>query len=109
MHKKSEDVYISHSDAILYLKQTETMTGHVTDNKGNTTKRGRVRISDERVLITSSDGTVGYVSAKNRYDMPQEISVPKGTNPILQYIPFYKDYVKKNGLYVSQEQDEAVE
>ena len=33
MHKKSEDVYISHSDAILYLKQTETMTGHVTDNR----------------------------------------------------------------------------
>lgn len=109
MHKKSEDVYISHSDAILYLKQTETMTGHVTDNKGNTTKRGRVRISDERVLITSSDGTVGYVSAKNRYGMPQEISVPEGTNPILQYIPFYKDYVEKNGLYVSQDNEQQEE
>lgn len=109
MHQKSEKIYVSLSDAVMYLKQAEAATGHVIDKKGQTVRRGRIRMSEDRILITSSDGTVGYVSAKNRYDMPQEISVPKGTNPILQYIPFYKYYVEKNGLYVSQEQDEAVE
>lgn len=106
MHQKSEKIYVSLSDAVIYLKQVETAQGHATDNKGRTVKRGRIRMSEERVLITSSDGIVGYVSAKNRYDMPQEISVPKGTNPIMQYIPFYRDYVAQNGLLVPQEQEE---
>lgn len=109
MHQKSEKIYVSLSDAVIYLKQVETATGHVTDKKGNTTKRGRIRMSSDRILITSSDGTVGYVSAKNRYDMPQEISVPRGTNPILQYIPFYRDYVAQNGLLVPQEQEDQQE
>lgn len=106
MHQKSEKIYVSLSDAVIYLKQIETATGHATDKKGNTIKRGRIRMSEERVLITSSDGTVGYVSAKNRYDMPKEITVPKGTNPILQYIPFYNDYVAQNGLLVPQNEEE---
>ena len=109
MHQKSEKIYVSLSDAVIYLKQVETATGHVVDKKGNTTKRGRIRVSEDRVLITSSDGTIGYVSAKNRYDMPQEISVPKGTNPILQYIPFYRDYVEQNGLLVPQDNEEMQE
>lgn len=109
MHQKSEKIYVSLSDAVIYLKQAETATGHAIDKKGNTVKRGRIRMSEDRILITSSDGTVGYVSAKNRYDMPQEIGVPKGTNPILQYIPFYKDYVERNGLYVSQDNEQQEE
>ena len=56
-------------------------------------------VSDERVLITSR-WHCRLCVGKNRYDMPQEINVPKGTNPILQYIPFYSDYVRENGLYV---------
>lgn len=106
MHQKSEKIYVSLSDAVLYLKQIETTQGHAADNKGRTVKRGRIRMSSERVLITSSDGVVGFVSAKSRYDMPQEISVPKGTNPILQYIPFYREYVAQNGLLVPQDQEE---
>lgn len=109
MHQKSEKIYVSLSDAVLYLKQVETTQGHATDNKGRTVKRGRIRMSSERVLITSSDGVVGFVSAKTRYEMPQEINVPKGTNPILQYIPFYKEYVEQNGLLVPQDQEEIQE
>ena len=107
MHQKSEKIYVSLSDAVLYLKQIESVTGHATDKKGATVKKGRIKMSADRVLITSSDGVIGYVSAKSRYDMPNEIDVPKGTNPILQYIPFYRDYVAANGLAVEQEQEEV--
>jgi len=43
----------------------------------------------ERVLITSGDGLLGYVSAKSRYPTPSEIPLPIGTNPLLPYIAFY--------------------
>lgn len=109
MNKKCEDVYKVNSNAVMYLKQLESTRGHVADDKGRTIKRGKLRMSEDRILITSSDGMEGFVSAKNQYDMPQEISVPKGTNPILQYIPFYKDYVEKNGLYVSQDNEQQEE
>lgn len=51
-------------------------------------KYGRVTNTGERVLITSSDGTVGYIDAKNRYSLPDEIEVSKGENPLLDLIPF---------------------
>ena len=43
----------------------------------------------ERKLVTTGDGTVGYINAKNRYGMPAELDVPHGENPILSYIKFY--------------------
>jgi len=89
MHQKSEKIYISLSDAFLYLKQIESTQGHTVDKKGQTIKQGRIRKSNERILITSSDGMTGYVSAKSRYEMPEEISVQKGTNPLIEYIPFF--------------------
>jgi hypothetical protein len=59
------------------------------DRKGRQTKLGKIRSTGERILITASDGTVGFVDAKNRYHLPAEIEVEEGQNPILQYIPFY--------------------
>lgn len=89
MHEKSRSLYVKHSDAVLYLKSRQLVTGEEKDRKGRTTKTGRVIDTGERVMICSSDGTAGFVDAKNRYNMPQEIEVDLGENPILQYIPFF--------------------
>jgi hypothetical protein len=89
MAEKSRHIYVSSSDAVLYLKSRDFVMGHESNKKGQTTKFGRVSNTGERVLITSSDGTIGYVDAKNRYAMPEEIEVPHGTNPLLEYIPFF--------------------
>jgi hypothetical protein len=90
IHEKSKAFYINHSDAVLYLKTEEFISGEEKNKKGQTTKYGKVTNTGDRVLITSSDGTVGYIDAKNRYDMPVEIPVPKGENPLLDLIPFFK-------------------
>lgn len=89
MHEASRKIYVATSDAVLYLKAREFVTGHEENKKGQTTKLGKVRNTGERVLISSSDGTVGYVDAKNRYRIPEELEVVEGKNPVMQYIPFY--------------------
>jgi hypothetical protein len=89
MHKDSASVYINNSDAVIYIKKEEMITGAETNKKGQTTKFGRAMQTGERVLITSGDGLLGYVSAKSRYPTPSEIPLPIGTNPLLAYIAFY--------------------
>ena len=90
MHEKSRSVYVKYSDAVLYLKSEQIVTGGEQDKKGQTTKTARVMNTGDRLLIASSDGTIGYIDAKTRYSgMPQEMPVPIGENPILQYIPFF--------------------
>lgn len=94
MHEASRKIYVATSDAVLYLKSREFVMGHEENRKGQTTKLGKVTSTGERVLITSSDGTIGYVDAKNRYKIPEELEINEGENPILQYIPFFN--VKQN-------------
>lgn len=89
MHQASAAIYTSQSDAVLYIKHDEFVMGQETNKKGQTTKYGRLVQSGERKIITSGDGLTGYVSAKNRYGMDNEISLPLGENPILQYIKFF--------------------
>jgi hypothetical protein len=89
MNHKSAAVYINNSDAVIYIKKEELVTGAETNRRGQTTKFGRAMQTGQRVLITSGDGLLGYVSAKSRYPSPSEIPLPIGTNPMLQYIPFY--------------------
>lgn len=89
LHRDSKKIYVSNSDAVLYLKARELVMGHESNRKGQTTKYGRITNTGERVLITSSDGSVGYVDAKNRYNLPPEIDIQKGDNPLLGMIPFY--------------------
>lgn len=96
MHAKSRAIYVSECDAVIYIKQHETVSGTETDKKGKQTKSGRVRKSKDRTLITSGDGVVGFVDAKNRYNMPNEIefsidqNMPWGAiNPLLKYIPYF--------------------
>lgn len=91
MHEKSRSQYIAKSDAVLYLKQEQYVTGGETDKKGNQTKTARVQRSDDRILITSSDGVIGYIDAKNRYNLENKIQVPNGTNPLLELIPFFNN------------------
>lgn len=93
MDNQSLSVYTSQSDAVLYLKKDELVVGSETNRKGQTTKYGRVTQTGDRTLITTSDGQVGYINAKNRYGMPVEISVEIGKNPILDYIKFYNQGV----------------
>ena len=89
MHEKSRKLYVAKSDAVLYLKQKKYIVGGETDRKGNQTKTARVQSCGERELITSSDGRIGYIDAKNRYGLPIEIEVPLGSNPLLDLVPFF--------------------
>lgn len=88
MPEKARNTYVAHSDAVIYIKSEEFVMGSETNKKGQVTKFGRVTNTGDRVLITSSDGTIGYIDAKNRYDMPPQIKVDKGENPLLALIPF---------------------
>jgi len=90
MHEASRRVYIATSDAVLYMHSREFVTGGETDRKGRNTKLGKIRSTGERALVTASEGTVGFVDAKNRYRLPPEMEVAEGDNPILEYIPFYQ-------------------
>ena len=90
MHQESRAYYVNHSDAVLYLKSMEIVTGVATDRKGNVVKSGKIKNTGDRILVTSSDSTIGYTDAKNCYGMPQELEVEEGNNPILEYIPFFK-------------------
>ena len=89
MNDKSRQLYVGNSDAVLYLKARDFVSGNEENRKGQTTKFGRVTNTGERVLITSSDGTIGYIDAKNRYNLPDEIEVNKGENPLIALIPFF--------------------
>lgn len=89
MHEASRRIYVNTSDAVLYLKSREFVMGSDKDKKGNVKTFGKMTNTGERVLITASEGTIGYVDAKNRYRIPQELDVAEGDNPILQYIPFF--------------------
>lgn len=91
MHQKSAAVYINNSDAVFYIKKEEFVTGAEKNKKGQTTKYGRVMQTGERKLITTGDGLTGYVAAKSRYNMPAELDLPLGENPVLQFIKHFKE------------------
>jgi hypothetical protein len=94
MHPDSRPFYVNHSDAVLYLKQLDYNKGLEVDKKGKTTKLAKLKKSNERILVTSSDGVFGFVDAKNCFSMPNEITVPPMSNPILQYIPYLTQYAQ---------------
>lgn len=89
MHKESVSVYTNLVDAVLYLRQDEFVKGGATDKKGVTTKLGKVIQTGDRILVTSGDGRIGYVNAKNRYNLDSEIALPVGENPLLGLIPYF--------------------
>lgn len=91
MYPKSAAVYINNSDAVFYIRKEEFVTGAEKNRKGQTTKYGRVMQTGERKLITTGDGLTGFVSAKSRYNMPAEIDLPLGENPVLEFIKFFKE------------------
>lgn len=89
MDNQALSVYVAQSDAVLYLTKEEFVSGQEVDKRGRQTKFGRVHQTGNRTLITTGDGQVGYINAKNRYNMPPELPVPQGENPIIPYIKFY--------------------
>lgn len=93
MDNQALSIYTSQCDAVLYLVKEEFIQGSETNRKGQTTKLGRLVQTGERKLITTGDGQVGYINAKNRYNMPAEIPVEHGSNPVLQYVKFYNSEV----------------
>lgn len=105
MHIDSRPWYVNHSDAVLYLKQGFNTKGLETDKHGRVTKSAKIKRSNERILITSSDGVYGFVDAKNCYQMDAEIPVPHMQNPILQYIPHLASYAKPIINDEEEEQD----
>lgn len=92
---KSVPVYVNFSDAVLYIRKDETVHGKETDKKGRVTKFGKMIDTGRRKIVTSSTGRVGYANAKSRYAMPEEIDLPHGENPLLQYIPALRKYANK--------------
>jgi len=90
MHKDSVTVYCNLVDAVMYLRQDEFVKGGATDKKGVTTKLGKIVQTGDRILVTSGDGRIGYVRAKNRYSLDSEIAMPLGENPLLDLIPYFK-------------------
>lgn len=89
MHEHSRKIYVATSDCVFYLKSQEFVMGSDKDSKGAVKSYGKMTSTGERILIAASEGTIGYVDAKNRYQMPVEIEVPFMENPILPYIPFF--------------------
>jgi hypothetical protein len=89
MDNQALSVYTSQCDAVLYLRKEEFVQGAETNRKGQTTRYGRLMQTGGRKLVTTGDGNVGFINAKNRYDMPAELDVPHGENPIIPYIKFY--------------------
>lgn len=105
MHEKSSAVYINNSDAVLYLINEKFVTGEQKNRKGQVTSYGRVTTTGERILVTSGDGQLGYVDAKNRYGLDQKIPVPLGTNPLLNMLKFFAngEVVRDQPEYDSRE------
>ena len=89
MHDASVSGYVNLSDAVIYIRNEEFVKGTETDKKGQVTKFGKVVQTGQRVLITSGDGRIGYVNAKNRYNLEPEIPFEKGENPLLSEIKYY--------------------
>lgn len=89
MHEESVPIYVDLCDAVIYLRQEEIVSGAVTDKKNNTTKFGKITMTSDRSMITSSDGRKGYVLAKNRYKLEPSIPFAEGENPLLDLIPYY--------------------
>lgn len=89
MHEDSAHVYISYSDAVLYIEQPKIIMGAQHNRKGEQTSTGRAIAQDKRQIIASAEGMAGYGYAKNRFGMPSTIDVEYKQNPIMQYINFY--------------------
>lgn len=96
MDAKSIPVYVNFSDAVYYIRKDEMVQGKETDKKGRVTKFGKMIDTGRRKIVTSSTGRVGYANAKSRYAAPEEIDLPHGENPILQYIPALRGYATKS-------------
>lgn len=109
MHEASRRVYVNTSDAVLYLKSKEFVMGSDKDKKGNIKSYGKMTTTGERVLIAASEGTIGYVDAKNRYRLPQELDVEEGSNPVLEYIPFFNCAAKAQNDRANKAQDNTAE
>ena len=90
MHLYSRVVYIPKSDSVLFMRSREYVTGVEMDRKGRVTKLGKIRATSERYIETASEGTMGVPDAKNRYRLPAQLLVAEGENPLLEYIPFYR-------------------
>lgn len=89
MNDKSVPVYVSLSDAVLYLVKAEITKDKEVNTKGAVTKYGKMLQTGQRKIITTGDGQLGRVLAKNRYNFPPEILLNQGENPLLQYIPYF--------------------
>lgn len=89
MHERSVGVYVNLSDAVLYIKKEEFVQDTKKDRKGAVTKYGKMVQTGERTIVTTGDGMVGFVNAKNRYKLEAEIPLKEGENPILSEIPFF--------------------
>jgi Cdc6-like AAA superfamily ATPase len=76
MHKKSLTHYTDNVDMVVYLK-LETFTKGDGDRKKAISSGARVAICD----------TAAAQCSKNRYGITQPVSVEKGVNPFVQFIP----------------------
>lgn len=89
MEMRSVPVYVNLSDDFLYIIKEEIVKDKEKTNKGVISKWGKIMQTGQRKILTTGDGQFGFVHAKTRRNMPTEIPLNKGENPLLQYIGFY--------------------
>jgi len=90
MAAKCGAMYIDQSDAVLYLRIEEFIRGRETNTKGAVTKLGKSASTGKRILVTTSEGNMGFPNAKNRWSLEPKIEVPPFENPLLSLIPYYR-------------------
>lgn len=89
MAYKCGAVYIDQCDAVLYLRIEEFIRGRQANSKGDVTKLGKSASTGKRILVTASEGNMGFPNAKNRWNLEPKIEVPAFVNPLLSLIPYY--------------------
>lgn len=91
MHKDSAKHYVNNSDAVLFIDVAEAIIGG--GEKGEKLKV--VKTLGERIIYTNNMSKFGLRYAKNRFDMPSALTFEQGINPIMQYIPFFKQQISE--------------
>jgi hypothetical protein len=90
MPAKCGAMYIDQSDAVLYLRIEEFIRGRQQNSKGDVTKLGKSASTGKRMLVTASEGNMGFPNAKNRWGLEAKIEIPIFENPLLSLIPYYR-------------------
>lgn len=87
--KRARPPFVDGVDMVAYLTSEMFVKSDAASRKGLQQKAGKAIGTGQRLLRCV---TTPSSDAKNRYDIDSDIPVPKGTNPLLAYIPALMQY-----------------